>query len=486
MVWDRLRDALGGGGRRGAARTGGTPRYADRYQAGEPKRRRYGGPRPVAAGPVGRMVNHWWDRLLSAASDGSLSGQSEQYLPHRTSRDYLCNSLGQAAWGFLFPLLTIITTQVVGTEQAGVFSLAFVVGTLLLFLGNYGVRTFQVSDLDEMESFLDYQVSRVITVTAMLATGYAYCRLHGYGPEMTGVCMAVLAFRAIDALADVYEGRLQQKDKLYLAGISQMTRCVVALLAYTLVLVATRSLVWASVAMAAGAAATLLLLSLPLALLETERSLPLRLGGIREILVECLPLFLGLFLYNLIDSVPKFAMEGALTYDNQLYFNAMYFPAHAIIMLVGFAYKPQLVRLAGIWDDESSRHRFDLVVLAMLGVVALVTVLVGAFMCWLGIPLLGILYGVDFERFRPLVYLMVATGGICAAIDFLYQAITVLRKQGAVLRAYAITVVLSVPVSLLLVRFSGLSGAVMASLVSMSVLAVLLVSSYVDIRRRLG
>ena len=88
-------------------------------------------------------------------------------MAHRTTRDYVCNTIGQAAWGGLFPLLTIVCTQLVGAEQAGYFSMAFVVGTLLLFLGNYGVRTYQVSDLDEMESFYDYQLNRVITCVAM-------------------------------------------------------------------------------------------------------------------------------------------------------------------------------------------------------------------------------------------------------------------------------------------------------------------------------
>ena len=41
-------------------------------------------------------------------------------------------------------------------------------------------------------------------------------------------------------------------------------------------------------------------------------------------------------------------MENSLSYDNQLYFNAMYFPTHSIIMMAGILYKPQLVRLANI------------------------------------------------------------------------------------------------------------------------------------------
>jgi O-antigen/teichoic acid export membrane protein len=80
---------------------------------------------------------------------------------------------------------------------------------------------------------------------------------------------------------------------------------------------------------------------------------------------------------------------------------------------------------------------------------------------------------------------MVAAGGICACIDFVYQIITVLRAQRQVMRLYLVALAFSVPVALLLVNFAELSGAVVASLVSMAILFVLLVSEYATIRRRL-
>ena len=466
----------------GANRTPKTPRYGVVVK-GRRKRPTEGDRQP---GPLARAVNEWWNRLISAVFGGKLSEQTEQYLAHQTKRDYVCNTIGQAAWGMLFPLLTMVSTWLVGAEQAGVFSMAFTVATLLLFLANYGVRTYQVSDLDETHSFLDYQVNRIATCALMILVGWAWCQFRGYDAQMFSVCMGALVFRAVDGLADVYEGRLQQADKLYLAGISQAVRCVLGLAAFSVVLLVTRNLAWASWGLAVGGVASLLLLSLPIAWFETDRSQPASVRGVRELFVQCFPLFLALFLYNLIDSVPKFAMEGTLSYDNQLYYNAMYFPAHAILMAAGFIYKPQLVRLARIWDDPEKHRRFDLLVLAMMGVIALITGATALVMGTVGIPLMGIMYGIDFEQFRSLAYVMVATGGVCACIDFLYQIITVLRAQEQVSRLYLIAIAFAVPVAMLLVNFAGLSGAVVSSLVSMAILLVLLVTEYFAIRRRMS
>ena len=79
--------------------------------------------------------------------------------------------------------------------------------------------------------------------------------------------------------------------------------------------------------MAVAAAVTFLVLTFPLALFETPKSQRGTLRGIAALFKQCFPLFVALFMYSLIDNMPKFVMEGVLSYDNQLYFNALYFPA---------------------------------------------------------------------------------------------------------------------------------------------------------------
>ena len=175
-------------------------------------------------------------------------------------------------------------------------------------------------------------------------------------------------------------------------------------------------------------------------------------------------------------------MEGMLAYESQLYFNAIYFPAQGIAMSVGLVYRPQLVRLATIWDDPRHRRRFDLVVLAVAGIAVLVTAGVLLFNAAVGVPLLRMLYGLDFEGYRTQLYLMVIAGGMSAVADFLCQIITVLRRQEVVTRSYLVTFGVSVVLSLALVPTLGFDGAVWAYVVSMATLFVLLVVQYVLLR----
>ena len=429
-----------------------------------------------------RIVNGWWDRLLGAVSEGSLSAQEEEYAAHRTTRDYIWNTIGFGAWGMVFPLLTIIITQLVGVEQAGMFSLAFVTGTLLMIIANYGVRAYQVSDVEDRHSFSDYQINRWITCVIMVLIGLGYCAFRGYAGDMLLISIGVYLYRMIDGLADVYEGRLQQKDKLYLAGISLTIRSVLVLVVSAACLLVTRNLGVASISMAVAAAIAFFVITFPLALLETPRSKRFDLTGIIELFKQCFPLFVALFLYAFIDNMPKFAMEGVLSYDSQLYFNALYFPAQAILLTVGFVYKPLLVRMANAWADVSKRKKFDLFIVAIFAVIIAVTLVSIVIMNWIGIPLMSFLYGIDFSEYRELSFIMLVAGGVTGGIDFLYQVITILRRQKVVTKLYLITFGFSLLVLLLLINMTGLPGAVIGYLIVMTILLVLLVWEYISVR----
>lgn len=428
------------------------------------------------------IIDGWWDRLFSAVFGGTWNNQPHLYESGHAGRDYLLNTVGSIAWGTLFPLLTIVATQLAGVEDAGHFNMAFTTATLLLYVGNYGVKTYQVSDIDEACSFASYLIQRLITCTLMLLLGYLYCLVRHYDHTMLLISAGAYGFRVVDALADAFEARLQQQDKLYLAGISTAVRSILAVVTFTFVLLVTRDLVPASIAMAVSAVLSLLLLTAPLTHLETPLSRRWRGIEVSDIFRDCFPAFLALFLFALIEAVPKYAMEGVLPYESQIYFSAIYFPAQAMLMVVGFVYRPQLVRLATIWADPGKRVRFDLIVLAMLVVCAIVTLAGLAIARWILVPLNSVLYATDFETYRDAQYLMILAGGLSAAIDFLFQIITVLRQQATATRIYLVATALVVVASIILVRLQGFYGAVWSYVGVMVLLFVSLGVHYLVVR----
>ena len=433
-----------------------------------------------------RVVNAWFDRLFTATREGTWSEQEAVAQAGETKMDYIWNSVGLAVWGMMFPLFTMLVTQLSGAERAGMFSIAFVTSQVLMVVANFGVRAYQASDTGERHSFLEYQVARWISCAAMVGVGLAFFSLRGYTGEMQAICIGILVYRAIDCLGDVYEGRLQQKDKLYLAGISQTVRSAAAFVVFALLLVAFGNLGVASVGMAVAAAASFALLTLPLTLFETKGSHILRPASLAAIFRQCWPLFAALFLYTFTDNMAKFAIDGLLDYSSQLYFNALYFPAQFVLIVGGFVYKPLIVRMADAWADAGQRRAFGGFVRRIAFAIAGITVGALVFFAAAGIPLFGLLYGLDFESMRALCLTMIVAGGFTGGIDFLYQVMTVIRNQGAIIRSYLVAFAVAAGSSIVFILLFGLAGAVASYLVTMAVLFVLLVVGYLRAARCAG
>ena len=96
----------------------------------------------------------------------------EAYKPSKA--DYFWNMSGCLASAMASLLLVIGVTRIMGTEAGGIFSLAFSLGQLLMMLGNMGLRTYQVSDLEERYSMGEYVVNRIISCVLMMLCTCVY------------------------------------------------------------------------------------------------------------------------------------------------------------------------------------------------------------------------------------------------------------------------------------------------------------------------
>ena len=76
--------------------------------------------------------------------------------------------------------LLLVVTRVVGVAEAGIFSLGFSTSQMLLTIGNYGMRNYQVTDLNNKYSMRVYLASRVLTNILMMMIAVAFVFVEGY------------------------------------------------------------------------------------------------------------------------------------------------------------------------------------------------------------------------------------------------------------------------------------------------------------------
>lgn len=150
-------------------------------------------------------------------------------------------------WGVLFYffcqwLLTVVSARIAGYETAGQFSLAVSFCNIFSFIGMFGIRGIQVSDVTFQYSDKLYYVLRV--ATCMLATflfGIALL-LSDYAGNTAACCIAMMVFKLSECATDVVIGTMQRRKQFFWIAVSYTLRGVVPTGAFVGILVVTLSL----------------------------------------------------------------------------------------------------------------------------------------------------------------------------------------------------------------------------------------------------
>ena len=415
--------------------------------------------------------------------------------------NYIWNAIGGMLNAGQSVLVLIIVTRVCGLEAAGLYSIAFATGNLFMYLGNYGVRNYQVSDVDEKFPFRSYILHRLLTVALMLLAAAVYCTyslLRGaYSPAKTMTVAAMCLLKAIDCLEEVLEGRLHQRGRLDLAGKMMTVRLLISIGGMLAVLVETGNLLTATNAAIILAAAAVILMAaacrrtlLPAAAKNRGAATSpaaasaavsaARRGALRDAAVlmrVCFPVCAANFLSFYLINAPKYAIDAAMNETAQAQYNFIAMPVFVIQLLGMFVYQPVLVRMTLSWNraDKKGFLRDFLRITAGLLIIAALC-LGGAYV--LGIPVLSALYATDLSALKPELLLILA-GGVFLAMNGFYSAVlTLMREQNRIPVMYLAGAVLSLILTPRFVGISGIMGAVISFVLIMAIVCALLSAQF--------
>lgn len=414
-------------------------------------------------------------------SGAEVGNSGDTGLKRQDAGNFLWNAVGGVLNAGQSVFLLIVITRVCGLEAAGIFSIAFATGNLFLYLGNYGVRNYQVSDLSEKYSFHDYLRHRLCTVLLMLAAAAVYtawsAKTGNYSHYKTACVLAMCACKAVDCLEEVFEGRYQQKGRLDRSGKLVTFRLLVSIGGMIAVLLVTRDLltaVWWGVFLAAAASALIIWRYRETAAFERTA---FSFSGIVGLMRECFPVCAANFFSFYLINEPKYAIDAAMDETAQACYNFIAMPVFVIQLLNMFLYQPMLIRMTASWEN-GRRKEFLGYFGRICGALALISapILLAAWI--LGIPVLSWLYATDLSALRTEL-LLIMTGGIFLAFNGFYCAVlTIMRKQKEIPLTYLAGAVLSLAATPVMVRENGIIGAVLSFVLVMAAVTVLLTARF--------
>lgn len=400
-----------------------------------------------------------------------LIGQNENL----EKRNMLWNMIGSFLYAFASMALTMAVVQIVGDEQGGIFTFAFTTfGQQMFMVAYFGIRPYQITDVENRYTFGDYLRLRILTSTAALIIGAVFVLWNGYQPQKAWIIFLMVCYKVIDGFADVYEAEFQRCGRLYLTGKSNAFRTIFSVGCFIAALLITKNLVLASAA--AVAAQVLGVLIFDVAVIGGLDNVNWSRGaeGCRGLWKSCLLLFLSVFLDFYIFSAAKYAIEGNMSDAAMAVYGAIFMPTSVINLVAGFVIRPFLTKLSYYWEIKEFRQ-FGGVIGKIFAVILGLTILAVTAAGLLGIPVLGILYSnlrEPLSQCRPALVMIILGGGFNAWMNLFYYTLVIMKMQKYIFGGYVLVCVTAAVISPMAVRAGGILGGAASYLALMVMLAV--------------
>lgn len=384
---------------------------------------------------------------------------------------FIWNMIGGFCNSITSFLLLLFVTRILGSSEAGIFAFAFANAQLMLTIGKYGMRAYQATDIQSIVPFEDYLFSRVITCFFMILGTIVYVLWNGYTVQKIWIIILVCLIKVSDAIEDVFHGQLQRIYRLDIAGKLLTARNAATIFIFLITLLLSNDLLNTCFATAWLSIIITIILNVKFTSKNYKLECKIHPDKLIKVFKDCLPLFIGSFLSLYIYNAPKNAIDSYLPYEFQTYYSILFMPAFVINLFSEFAFKPLLTHMAILWDDNRIKDFFK-VVYSLLIIIMGLTVLTISFAYFLGIPVLSFVYDVSLNPYRVDLLILLSGGGFGAAVYFLYNILTSMRKQKIILLGYAIIAGMITLLAPILVKKASIRGAALSYLISIAILFI--------------
>ena len=389
---------------------------------------------------------------------------------------YIWNTSQSMMFAMQSALLLMVIQRTNNLDDAGVFSIAYAISSLMYYIGEFGVRKYQITDINERVSFCDYHTHRVITsilviIVSLLYAGRGFVSGQ-YTPYKFAIIMIVCCMKALEAYSDVYFSRFQQKGRLDVAAKASMYRITLPIIICSISLVITHDLMISMLIWLASAVVSVLTSFILVAPEFGRIEFRIHRDKLIKITRECFPLFAGNFLLLYIGNAPKYAIDACLDDKAQACFNFIFMPVFVIGMLANFIFNPILVKLAEEWA-ACNYSRFTRMIVRQLLVIGGITLLAITVALTIGCPVLGILFNTDLSDSRMSLTILMVGGGMLALANFFTVVVTVVRGQKHLFFGYIAAALAARLLSRYFVVNYGVPGAAILYATLMTLLSLL-------------
>lgn len=392
-------------------------------------------------------------------------------------KNFIWYSVGSTIYMFGMWIITYLVVIISGASDAGLLALAMSTTNVFFTVSIWGMRTYQVSDIQGRFSDNTYIISRFLTCLVSFAGCAVFILVNNYAVEQKYCIMLYMIFRISEAVVDVFNGIVQKYWRMDIIGKSNITRAILIVTAFSITLKLTGSLLLSIVSMMAGSYIVVLFYDIIQTVKIARIKIRFNFESVNKLLVQCAPLVVCSFLYSFNALIPRYYLSEQLGNTILGYYSAIASPVLIVQLLAGFIFAPliPLFSKSHMENDTLAFSRLLTKTILVVLTLSLVSIIGGYLFGYWG---LSVLY-----HYKLIIldysYLLIPTilAVICTALIWLLNGvITAIRQVKFLFFSAAVGSIVCVLISKNCITFYGANGINISMIVVQMVQIILMLS----------
>lgn len=391
-------------------------------------------------------------------------------------QNMIYNSIGSFVYLICQWLITIIVVRISDYENAGVLSLAISVNNIFFTISTFGLKHYQVSDIENKYSDLEYIATRWITCFGGLMCCVMFIVLNSshYDMRQMSCIFIYFLFKAIEAFIDVFQGIQQKNYRMDYVGISYIVRGILTLISFTIVVKVTQKLAFGIAAMAVVSLVVAIAFDYRICakLMKTAKDMVYK--KITALIKENIALMANAVFMTGFVSIARFFLELYVGEEVLGIYASIATPTVIIQTACGMIYSPLVTEYAVYYNQKAKDKFVNLIKKVMIAFIAILVI------CLIGVYVFGdfglaLLFGEDILKYSYLLSQTIIVTFLVAFVYWLSAILVVERKQKEVMVVNGIGIIIDIIASMCFIPIYKIDGINMALFVALIMDIIMLV-----------
>ena len=383
------------------------------------------------------------------------------------------NAVGNVIYLVCQWLLVVLVTNMGGFSNAGILSIAMSVSATFQTIAIFGIRNFQVSDIQGEYTDTHYVGFRVVTCASALVLCMGFSLVTRYwGTQLLAIFLFMM-FRLAENFSDVLHGIAQKNGRLDIAGKSFATKGIGTLAVFYLSFRIGGHLCLSLLFMALFSIVHTVFFDVGIVRKLSDFSLFAKPSECLPMALKTLPLCVYLFLHSAISTVPKIFLERLSGEELLGAYSSVFAPALLISAAAIYLYQPFVGVFAAAHRD-GERKKFLLLFLKIVSALLIFSGMMLVAAHFFGAFALSLVFGDEILEYTDMLTpILFGIIGI-AFLSLLETLAVILRDFVWLLIGCGIGLASELALSYPLIRSAGANGASYGMIIATALASVIL------------